>query len=200
MCQAIIFDYGGVITSGGGGNEPAERLASYLHIPLERAKELFYKNWSRFITGEIDEEVYWRELGAEYGEPIAVEHRLIWNTWEHMSPRAEMIDYIRELKSQGYIVGLLSNTIPPTEQVIREQGGYDLFEPCLLSCRLGCAKPDQAIYEELLRQLPGVEPSDIIFVDDQQRCLDPAKSLGMKTVLAQNVAQIIRDVDALLEK
>lgn len=199
MAKAIIFDYGGVITSGGGGNEPAERLASHLHISVERAKGLFYQNWSRFITGEMNEDEYWHEVEANYGESIPAQHRNIWNTWEDMSPRPEVIAYIQRLKSRGYLVGLLSNTIPITESIIREQGGYDLFEPCLLSCELGYAKPDRAIYDELLRQLTDVEPSEIVFVDDQQRCLDPAKSLGIKTVLAKNAMQIIHDVDALLE-
>jgi ABC-type antimicrobial peptide transport system ATPase subunit len=40
----------------------------------------------------------------------------------------------------------------------------------------------------------------MIFVDDQQRCLDPAEHLGMRTVKAINARQIIDDVNALLQK
>lgn len=195
----MVFDYGGVITSGGGGNELAERFASYSQIPLEQAKELVNKPWPRFIIGKISEQEYWHEIEDTYGKPIPAAHRLIWNTWEHMSPRPEIIEFIQKLKAQGYTVGLLSNVIPVTEKIIRKQKGYELFNPCILACNIGFAKPDLGIYEELLHQLPDLKPEEIIFVDDQQRCLDPAMALGLKTVLASNGLQIIKDVEALLE-
>lgn len=199
MIKAIVFDYGGVITSGGGGNELAERFAAYLHVPLEQAKELVYKPWPRFVMGKINEEEYWQEIEGVYGKPIPVEHRMIWNIWEHMAPRPEMMTFIHDLKAQGYTVGLLSNVIPVTEKIIREQKGYELFNPCILSCKIGFAKPDIEIYKELMRKLPGVKSEEVIFVDDQQHCLDPAIKLSMATVLATSTEQIIKDTRALLE-
>lgn len=199
MIKAVIFDYGGVITSGGNGYELAERLAANLQIPLERAKELVYAPWPDFMTGKINEAQYWQAVEEAYGGPVSTEDRQIWNTWEHMQPRPEMIAFANKLKSKGYTVGLLSNVAPVTEKVIRDQGGYELFQPCILSCTAGFAKPDRAIYDELLRQLPGIKPHEIIFVDDQQRYLDAAAVLGIQTVLAADAPQIIADVEALLK-
>jgi putative hydrolase of the HAD superfamily len=200
MIKAVVFDYGGVITSGGGGSELAERLATFLQIPFEQATALVFAPWPKFVKGEIDEAGYWEVVEHLYGQPIPLKSRAIWNIWDHMYPRPEMIAFVHQLKKDGYTVGLLSNVIPVTEQVIREHGVYDEFQPCILSCDVGLAKPDLLIYEALLQQLPHIKPEEIIFVDDQQRCLDPAEHLGMRTVKAINARQIIDDVNALLQK
>lgn len=199
MIRAIVFDYGGVITSGGSGNELAERLADFLHIPFEQANELVFSPWPRFVKGEIDEAEYWEAVEQQYGQPIPLKSREIWNIWQHMNPRPEMVAFVNQLKREGYTVGLLSNVIPVTEKALRAHGAYDAFQPCILSCDVGLAKPDPLIYETLLRQLSDIKPAEIIFVDDQQRCLDPAERIGMQTVKASSAQQIIDDVTALLK-
>lgn len=200
MIKAIVFDYGGVITSGGSGNELAERLAAFLQIPFEQANELIFKPWPKFVIGEIGESEYWEAVEQLYGQPIPPKCRGIWNIWEHMHPRPEMIAFVKQLKQDGYTVGLLSNVIPVTEKILREHGVYDAFQPCILSCAVGLAKPDPLIYQELLRKLPNIPPDEIIFVDDQLRCLDPAERLGIKTIKANTAEQIIDDVTALLKE
>jgi len=200
MIKAIVFDYGGVITSGGAGNELAVRLAQDLDISVDQASELTFGPWPEYIKGRIDEEEYWRRVETQYGHSIPSNKRMIWNTWGHMSPRDEMLDFVKQLKSQGYTVGLLSNVIPNTEKDIRAHGVYDLFQPCILSCQVGFAKPEPAIYQVLLQQLPGIEAEEIIFVDDQERCLKPARELGINCVMADKPGQITAGVNKLLKK
>lgn len=52
----------------------------------------------------------------------------------------------------------------------------------VISGDVGVRKPDAAIYQPLFRQV-GVEPQQMIFVDDRKPNLDAAKAVGMKTVL-----------------
>ena len=198
MIKAVVFDYGGVIISGGGANEPAESLAAFLSIPVEETAAMISLLWNDYISGKLNEAEYWQRIEELYGKPITLDIQSMRSTWEDVAPQPEMITFIHELKSKDYIVGLLSNITSTTEATIRAGGGYDLFEPCILSCQVGHAKPDTEIYLELLRQLPGVKPQEVIFIDDQQRYLDPADSLGIHTVLAENSDQIIRDVTKLL--
>jgi epoxide hydrolase-like predicted phosphatase len=198
MIKAIVFDYGGVMTDGGAGNELTERFAAFQGVPFEKAKELVSEPWVDFMSGKITEDQYWRRVENIYGQPIDIDKRKIWNTWEDMGPRQAMLEYVKMLKSKDYIVGLLSNVIPVTEAIIREKGIYDLFDPCILSCHVGLLKPDKAIYEELLRQLPGIKPEEIVFVDDQVHNLTPAQEMGIHTVLAKSSMQIIDDVNTLL--
>jgi epoxide hydrolase-like predicted phosphatase len=198
MIKAVIFDYGGVIMPGGGANEPAESLSAFLDIPLGKAKHIIALLWDDYITGKLNETQYWQQVEKEYGKPITRDTRTARSKWIDVAPLPEMVQLIQDLKAKGYIVGLLSNITISTEAIIRTGGGYALFEPCVLSCQVGFAKPSLAIYQELLQQLPGIQPKEIVFIDDQQRYLDTAHSLGLATILAKNSTQIAQDLDKLL--
>lgn len=198
MIKAVIFDYGGVIIAGGGGNEPAESLAAFLEIPVEEAARIIVSLWDDYISGRLTEAEYWRQVEKQYGKPITLDTKKMRSAWNDVAPLPEMVTFIKDLKARNYTVGLMSNITPSSEATIRAGGGYDLFDPCILSCKVGYAKPSPEIYQELLRQLPGIQPQEIIFIDDQQWYLDPAHSLSIQTVLAENSNQIIQEVRNLL--
>lgn len=198
MIKAFLFDWGGVMSAGGRGGELDVRLGAALRIEPEAAWQLLRLVWEDYSVGRIDEPMLWQKLEKAYGGPIAPEHRAIWNTWEQTSLLPEMAALVVRLKEAGHAVGLVSNTIPNTAGDIRNHGGYDLFDFAILSCEVGCAKPDPAIYELAMQRLPaGIAASEIVFIDDQERCLEPARKLGMCTVQSENTAQVIRDVEAL---
>lgn len=200
MIKALLFDYGGVVTAGGAGNELSERLAVALDISPEEAFGLLGLVWTDYAKGKISEETLWQTIEKNYGKAIHPSKWGIWNTWgEHMQPQPEMLALIGRLRSEGYTVGLLSNVIPNTAADIRAHGGYEIFDFLILSCEVGYAKPDKEIYELALAKLPAIPASEVVFIDDQERCLAPARKLGMQTILAQSPGQIDRDITQLLE-
>lgn len=198
MIKAFLFDWGGVMSVGGKGGELDARLGAALHINAEAAWQLLRLVWEDFSKGTIDEPELWRRIEKAHGQSIAPSQRNIWNKWEDTSLLLEMDALVARLRGEGYKVGLVSNTIPVTAADIRNHGGYAIFDFSILSCEVGCAKPDSAIYWLAMAQLPGIEPSETVFVDDQERCLAPARELGMYTIQSQNAAQVTRDVDRIL--
>lgn len=56
------------------------------------------------------------------------------------------------------------------------------YKQVLLSCNLGIKKPDSQIFE-LAQNKAGVEPWEILFVDDQMKNLVIPKEMGWGTVL-----------------
>ena len=199
MIKAFLFDYGGVMSSGGKGTEPAERLATHLGIDFNEADGLLKRRLGDFVMGKISHDSLWKEIEALYGAPISNDKRDIWNSWEkNLKPYPDMLALLSQLKTDGYTVGLLSNVVPHVAKDLQEHGAYQLFDFTILSCEAGYAKPDKEIYELALSKLPGVKPEEVIFVDDQERCLVPAKEMGMHTILAQNPTQIKEDIHNLL--
>ncbi len=73
------------------------------------------------------------------------------------------------------------------------------FDPCILSCKVGFAKPEPEIYQQLLDALPHIKPSEMLYIDDQGLCLEPARVLGMHVVLADSMEQTIEDINAVLK-
>lgn len=199
MIKAVIFDYGGVVSSGGAGHGTSARLAQNLGIDQDLARSIVDDGWYGLVRGAYSVDQFWAAVEKNYSKSIAEVARNIWNTWEQMHPRPEMITFIRELKAKGYTIGLLSNVIPSTSQDIRDHGGYDLFNPCLLSYQLGYAKPDHEMYEKLLGSLPGIKPEEILFVDDQEKCMPPARALGIRPLVATDVQKIMEGINSLLD-
>ena len=54
-------------------------------------------------------------------------------------------------------------------------------------------KPEPEIYSLAVNKLE-IKPEECIFVDDKEENLVPANKMGMKTVLAKNPKQIIKEV------
>jgi putative hydrolase of the HAD superfamily len=199
MIQALLFDYGGVITKGGGGFELAERLGEGTGLSSDEAWELLKPVWEPYICGKITEDQLWQAIETRHGQPIHASKRAIWNTWtDHMQPRPEMLELVKQLQDRAYTVGLLSNVIPNTAADIRAHGGYDAFDFLVLSCEVGHAKPNVEIYKVALQKLPGIAPDQVIFTDDAERNLAPAQELGMHTVLARDPQQIAAKIEQLL--
>lgn len=102
------------------------------------------------------------------------------------------------MKSSGHILELVSNTVPPTAQSIRNNGGYDFFDFTVLSCEVGFKKPDVVIYELRLSHIDNIAPEHIIYIDDANQNLPAAHKLGMKTILANDHSVLISELSTIL--
>lgn len=199
MIEALLFDYGGVVSDGGKDFEPANRLANYLRIEKQDAYKTIDGPWDSLCKGKISVDDFWTTIENSVGHAIPDDSRAIWNTYEDcMFPRPNIQKLLDNLRASKYILGLLSDTVPPTAQSIRENGGYDIFDFTILSCESGLRKPDQKIYELALSKLHNVAPENIVFIDDNPKNLIPASLLGMETILATDSARLINEINTLL--
>ena len=57
----------------------------------------------------------------------------------------------------------------------------DWFDVVIVSCEVGCCKPDPAIYQLCLEQL-GEPAAQTLFVDDRAENLQAAESIGLQTL------------------
>ena len=60
------------------------------------------------------------------------------------------------------------------------------------------AKPDRRIFELTCERL-GVQPAEVIFLDDHERPVAAACALGIHAILFQNTAQAIAAIEACLQ-
>lgn len=151
-----------------------------------------------FLTGRIDNQTYWARVGASLGVIFSKEFQdTIWQQWHGAKAIPEMQALVREVKASGLRVVVFSNILEPSATRIRENHGYDGFDALVLSYEVGFRKPDLAIYEKALEAAQCL-PEECIFIDDKPSSLEPAKQLGMTTILAKNTEQVVRDLKALL--
>jgi putative hydrolase of the HAD superfamily len=198
VIKALLFDYGGVVADDSCGDKLYQQLAQSLGIDERAAWELFRPLWEQLTRGQITETELWVALEKKHGRRLPPDKPDIWNTWKQMPYFPEMLDFIAELKKDGYKVGLISTIIAVTAEDIRAHGGYDPFDPVILSYEVGYAKPDLEIYTIALERLPGIRPEEVIFLDDREAYLLPARALGIQTVLVKDVRQAIAETRSLL--
>jgi len=79
---------------------------------------------------------------------------------------------------------------------LRTFGLRDLFVTFFTSCWLGVLKPSPQIYERALA-MSQADPEAAVFIDDREHNLEPARQLGMRTILYQDASRLRRDLTAL---
>lgn len=99
---------------------------------------------------------------------------------------AYRLDFVRQLRKEGYHVSALSNTNPiHWNYCLRYfvEAGYDpreLFEHTWLSYEMHLVKPDPAMFKAILSD-SGYQPDETLFVDDNRQNCEVAESFGIHT-------------------
>lgn len=183
--DAVVFDYGGVLTSA-----VRDTTAHWLAADGIEADSFFtvMREWMardvdtvspvhRLETGELTavefEEAFAARLTTANGAPVVAEG-LLGRLFAAMRPDQDMLDLMRELRSQEIKVGLLSNSWANTYP----DDLPSLCDAVVISGEVGLRKPDPAIYRLVLDRL-GVPAQRCVFVDDAPVNVEAAIALGM---------------------
>jgi putative hydrolase of the HAD superfamily len=110
----------------------------------------------------------------------------------------ELTEYFRSLRPQVQ-TAILSNSFVGARR--KEQERYHFDEMCdliIYSHEVGMSKPDRRIYELTCERL-GVQPAEIVFLDDYEPCIVAAREFGMQAILFQETSQAIADIQTCLQ-
>jgi len=199
MIRAVLFDYEGVVAAK-GSHLLSEHLGRNLGIPAKQAwEELLAPEQHNSLTGAINETELWQNIGKRYGKPIDASARDIWHSFEELKLYPEVIAFAEHLRRKGITAGILSNVITVTRDSVQSRNGYTGFEPVFLSCEIGFAKPDEAVYEFVLEKLER-KPDEVLFVDDREDNVAAAERLGIYAILATSPKQVIADATRLISE
>jgi epoxide hydrolase-like predicted phosphatase len=189
MIKAVLFDFGGVLSESGKAGFVRSILAELYGISLDDLySDKLQQAWRR---DQVDEKEVLDDLNRHFGKKITPEmfyakaHGAILR-----SP--EVYGLAEQLRQLGIKTGILSNIFSTTAGELRSHGFYDGFDPVVLSCEQGYAKPDEELYKIAI-QKAGVKAGEILFIDDQEKCRPPAEKLGMHFLLATSSQQIVED-------
>jgi len=188
----IIFDLGGVLVTLHkqrsvdafrqiGAHDVAKYVDEY------RTEDFFHD----LEIGRIDAHQFCDAIRERIGNGITDE-QIEW-AWNQLLGEVadEKKRRLLELR-RSHRLFLLSNTNIIhwklcTEKLflLDEMGEKDYFVQSFLSFEMHLAKPDRAIYEEVLRQAD-IRAEETLFIDDSQKNLDGAAALGIDTYLAHD--------------
>ena len=195
--RAVIFDIGGVLLFETMGNKWTQRLGlteeEFLQV-LVASGVIGPANAGTITAGEL-----WSRLGATYHLDADQLREFREDNWALQAPNWELIHFLQSLHPQ-YKTATLSNDWPGArEQQNRLFQLEDLLgvDGMLYSCEEGMQKPEADFYRLACERLE-VHPEEVIFVDNDQECVDAARSLGMTGILFQETVQVMTEVQACL--
>lgn len=96
------------------------------------------------------------------------------------------LEFIKELRADGYSTYLLSNTNDAhwkyIEQNLFPEPLSCYFDHCFLSQEMGLAKPNEAIYQSVINQI-NLPAGECLFLDDSQINCVVAEKLGINSIV-----------------
>lgn len=99
----------------------------------------------------------------------------------HAGIPAERLNYVHQLKEQGYKLYLLSNNNDACWQDILDHYDMSVFDELFLSHKIHIIKPDAALFEYVQSHLQ-LNPDETVFVDDlEANRLAAEQSVGWHT-------------------
>ncbi len=202
MIRAVLFDFGGVLTTS-----PFEAFAAYeaeAGLPPDTIRRINSTNpdsnaWARFERREVDADGFrllFEAEAADLGLEVDATRVL---TGLRGDLRPAMVEALRRC-SGSLLTALLTNNVEPmAEGDLAPEAAevVSLFDVVVESSLVGCRKPEPRFYEIACERL-GVAPEACVFLDDLGVNLKPARAMGMATVKVGDPGEAIAELAAVV--
>jgi FMN phosphatase YigB (HAD superfamily) len=188
--STIIFDIGDVLFSWSSKTDtgiPSQTLRRILASPT----------WFEYERGRISQDVCYDRVASQFSLDPAEIRKAFDQARDSMQCNEQMIDLIRELKSQSQ--GLLrifamSNISFPDYEVLRTKpADWSLFDHIFTSAAAGQRKPNLSFYKQVLAET-NVDPRSAIFLDDKSENVLSARSLGFHGIVFDSTEKVVRSL------
>ncbi|MFO7698345.1 MAG: HAD family phosphatase [Anaerolineae bacterium] len=180
--KALVFDCGGVVLRDRDESYYA-RWEQQLDMHEGDLKRALYESplWAEAESGRITEEAFWRAAGQELGLSLEQSDALGADAWASWGVDPIVISLVHRARAR-FRVAMLSNATDALESKLQHTYNVaHLFDPIVNSSQIGIAKPDPAIYLELLRRMR-LEAGETVFIDDRADNVAAAAALGMHVI------------------
>lgn len=187
MIKAIIFDMGGVLID----LNFQRCLNAFLDLGFEQIKEMLDPCHQKgafmdMEAGKItDEEFYDICISSSKPGTTREDVKGCFRAFVEGMEQYK-VDLLIELE-KSYDLYMLSNNNPIGMSIyypLFEEMGFPLtnFKDLFISSDMKMLKPHQDIYQEAIRRI-GINPSEMLFIDDSQTNVDAARAEGMNAAL-----------------
>jgi putative hydrolase of the HAD superfamily len=200
--DAVLFDFGGVLTSSPftaikawaveNGHEPEGLLRMFIGHPHETDHP-----FHRAERGELSAHDMFTEISVEAAkvgiDPAGFAAGM------SMTTRHDVIEYIKGLRADGIALALVTNNFAEMSGHWRTMAPVDdLFDLVVESSAEGVRKPTAAIYERALNRL-GVAANRAAFLDDLEDNIAGSQAIGIHSIhVTDNYQTALSQLDALL--
>lgn len=197
--RTVIFDIGGVleITPRTGWDQRWESLLQVKPGELRGRLRDVFRGGS---IGTLSEAEVEEHIGTIMEiTPIEV-NAFMADLWvEYLGElNVDLTAYFASLRPR-YQTGILSNSFVGARHKEQKRYGFDDLCDCIIySHEEGMQKPDPRFYALACTRF-GVQPGEVLFLDDTEECVTAARACGIRAILFTETNQAIADIQAVLE-
>ena len=193
----VVFDLGAVLIDW----DPRHLYRTLIDDPDEMERflaEVTTATWNH----EQDRGRTWADAVAEL-VALHPEHadliRAYHERWADMlgGPIDATVEVLAELRDAGVALYALTNWSSETFPIALERYPFlGWFRGIVVSGDVGAAKPEPAVYQELVTRY-GVVPAETVFIDDQPRNVEAARALGFRGIRFTDAPALRAELEAL---
>ncbi|MCP1102970.1 putative hydrolase of the HAD superfamily [Aequitasia blattaphilus] len=183
MIKAVVFDIDNTMYDYDGGNEIAlQKVSRYCKEKIGLSERDFYEKIKR--AQEMVEERTGIQYAASHNRLLRFQcllellnrssfsmaltmYQIYWDTLiEDMKPEPGLLDFIKELKSQGILVGVGTDMTAYIQyRKLEKLGVLEDMDMILTSEEAGIEKPSEKFFELCVKKL-GCKPCECVFIGD----------------------------------
>ena len=179
MIKNVIFDFGQVLVHF----DPDYMCSRHIKNPddLRLVSDVLFDRlyWDKLDAGTISDEEVVRSALTRLPEKLHSAAEKIYYGWIHTLPEMEgMRDVIGLCRQKNLKIYLLSNISTSFAENYKDIPIIDGFDGYVFSSTAGCVKPSHDIFRHICDKF-SLNPSESLFVDDNIKNIDGARSFGI---------------------
>ncbi len=200
--KAVIFDIGGVLQLGDQQRKfqkqkhtsgVHEFVSKKLKINLDQYFDSIDSAYALSLEGKITKKKLLQIFSKNLQISSKKIEKLYYNTYKKKYKiNKQLFRQAFQLKKLGYKIGVLSDQWHLSKEAHIPKKFYKIFNSLVISCEVGIRKPNPKIYKFLLKKLK-LSAKQVLFIDDQKWNIEPAKKLGMKTILFKDNEKLFKE-------
>ena len=195
--KAVLLDYGGVIADEGfqnGLRAMAREQGLDEDMMMNVARSAVYD--SGFVLGWGTEDEFWqwmRDASGLKGSNAELTRRIL----QGFVLRPWMIEWVQQLRAQGYITGILSDQSHWLDWLNERDHFFGFFDHVFNSYHMGEGKRASGLFSAIAEQL-ALAPDEILLVDDMKSNIERAQAAGWRGIHYVDKAGFLETIDSLI--
>lgn len=196
--KAVIFDLGSVVFDINWKKINEEMMKKFGINVLIRScgNEKIQKYYDETLVGKREMKEVFNELKTDNVnlDEVVDFYKKLYKKYKRQNEGiTELID---KLKMKNNLkIFCLTDTNKLHFQAHNEQNSLDEFDKIFTSFQLGIKKSDKEVFVKVLNEIR-INPDELIFVDDNEKNVNNAQSLGINAIKFEDNNQLIRELKA----
>lgn len=196
--KAICFDLDGVYFTPKGKKSFSRALVDEFGGDEEKVAFMMTKSdaMRELVTGKLSPSDFWQALRTATGITASDDELSArWIRDYEIDEKVEAV--VRKAREAGYKTCVCTNNNPIRLPALERRFDFMKdFDVIVSSYEVGYTKPSREIFETLLEKV-GVEPSELVYADDNPDRLQGAHQLGITVFVYESFPQFIEELRGL---